>query len=63
MADLKLKLLKETPNAFLFDNEGQQAWVPRSLVSYIKKGLTAPDGSRDAEVVMEGWKAKQLKWH
>lgn len=54
-------LIKETEKAYYIDYDGDKQWIPRSLVTYIRKD-PEKDGERKIFFELEGWKAKQLGW-
>lgn len=55
-------LIRETENAFQIMYEGDTQWVPRSLVTYIRKEPPDAKGQREITFDLEPWKAKQLGW-
>lgn len=52
-------LLKETDRALLFEKDGYQEWIPRSLIS---DGKVEFGEKETGNVLVEQWKADDLGW-
>lgn len=55
-------LIRQTDAAMLIEVDGEEHWIPRSLVDHCSKGKPEADGSCEISFSLPAWKAKQLGW-